>query len=331
MSLPTVSKPKQEPSRTRVKHAGLTDVGQVRAINQDSYWVDYLGEQGFLAVVADGMGGHKAGEIASQKAVTVMSKTLEQANAYPPTAIARAVQAANLDIYNYALDNPEHKGMGTTLSALYIDDQIGLVAHIGDSRAYLIRDGTIRQLTQDHSWVAERVRLGILTEDEARNHRWRNVITNALGANPEIKLDLMSFEIMPQDRILLCSDGITSLIEDDTIARIVNQYMPDQAVEELVDRANEQGSPDNVTAVVVLVEHVESSVKPYITQNHYEFTTVKLKDTMSGIRQIEAAYPQQKRAKQVFLQLWWRYRNWLIGGGTVVALLLLWLVISLTR
>jgi hypothetical protein len=99
----------------------------------------------------------------------------------------------------------------------------------------------------------------------------------------------------------------------------------------LLTAPNEQGSPDNVTAVVVLVEHVESSVKPYITQNHYEFTTVKLKDTMSGIRQIEAAYPQQKRAKQVFLQLWWRYRNWLIGGGTVVALLLLWLVISLTR
>lgn len=326
MSLPTVSKPKQESSRTRVKHAGLTDVGQVRAINQDSFWIDYVGERGFLAIVADGMGGHKAGEIASQKAVTVMSKSLEQATAYPPTAIAKAVQAANLDIYNYALDNPEHKGMGTTLSALYIDDQVGLVAHIGDSRAYLVRDGTIRQLTQDHSWVAERVRLGILTEDEARNHRWRNVITNALGANPEIKLDLMSFEVMPQDRILLCSDGITSLIEDATLARIISQYMPDQAVEELVDRANEQGSPDNVTAVIVLVEHVETNIKPYITQNPYEFTTVKLKDTMSGIRQIEAAYPQQKRTTQVLLQLWWRYRKWLIGGGAVVALLLLWLV-----
>ncbi|MEM7736513.1 MAG: Stp1/IreP family PP2C-type Ser/Thr phosphatase [Deinococcota bacterium] len=326
MTSPIAVKPRPDDSKTRVKHAGLSEVGQVRAVNQDSFWADDIADKGFLAVVADGMGGHKAGEIASQKAVTVMSKTLEHSTEVPPTAIAKAVQAANLEIYNYASDNPEHKGMGTTLSSVFIDDQVGLVAHIGDSRAYLIREGTIRQLTQDHSWVAERVRLGILTADEARNHRWRNVITNALGANPEIKLDMMSFEVLPQDRILLCSDGITSLIEDETLAKIVSQYSPDQAVEELIDRANEQGSPDNVTAVIVSVEVIEAQIKPYITQNHYEFTTVKIKDTLSGIRQIEAAYPQQQRSKQLALQLWHGYRNWLIGGGALVVVLLLWLI-----
>jgi protein phosphatase len=315
-------------SGTRVHFAGATQAGRVRAINQDSVFVDQLAS-GVLAVVADGMGGHNTGEVASQKAVTIISRELAASRAHPPLAIAKAVQAANLDIYDYARAHPEHQGMGTTLTTVLIDDQVGLVGHIGDSRAYLIRDGTIRQLTQDHSWVADRVRQGILTEDEAKRHRWRNVITNALGALPEIKLDIAHFEVRSGDRLLLCSDGISMLLSDAQLLEVVSHHPPEDAVARLMQLANDRGSPDNLSAIVLYVEQVEVRPKPYaLPSKHDTPASVALRGTLSGIRQIEEAYPAQDWLSKLRRQAWYPYRYWL---AACVALVILFVYFSSLR
>ena len=259
-----LSVPKREKSSsgTVVSYSGATEAGRVRAINQDSFYVGQV-HNAYLAIVADGMGGHKTGEVASQKAVEVIQRELQSAQNYPPAALARAVQAANLEVYDYATENPEHQGMGTTLTTIYIDDQVGLVGHVGDSRAYLVRDGVIRQLTFDHSWVAERVRQGILTQDEAKVHRLRNVITNALGATPEVKLDVLHFDVKPGDRIVMCSDGVSMLMSDEQLRDIVQDFTPEEATARLIDESNKRGSPDNVTAVVLEIKAVEPRNKRY--------------------------------------------------------------------
>jgi len=310
-------------SGTRVHFAGATQPGRVRAINQDSVFVDRLAS-GVLAVVADGMGGHNTGEVASQKAITIISRELATGWTHPPIAIAKAVQAANLEIYDYAHEHPEHQGMGTTLTIVLIDDQVGLVGHIGDSRAYLIREGAISQLTQDHSWVADRVRQGVLTEDEAKRHRWRNVITNALGALPEIKLDIDHFAVRSGDRLLVCSDGISMLLSDAQLLEIVSRYPPEETVSRLMQRANERGSPDNLSAIALFVEQVEVRPKPYALPS--KPASVELRGTLSGIRQVAEAYPAQDWLSRLRRQSWYPYRFWLAACG---ALLLLFIYFGL--
>jgi serine/threonine protein phosphatase PrpC len=317
-----------EKSRTRVRYAGLSEAGRVRSVNQDSFFAGEIPGRGTLAIVADGMGGHQTGEVASQKAVSIIRQELGRSRVHPPAAIARAVQAANLEIYEFAMENPENHGMGTTLTTVLIDDQVGLVAHIGDSRAYLVRGGTIKQLTQDHSWVAERVRQGILTEDEAKRHRWRNVITNALGATPQFKLDLMHFDVKPGDRVLLCSDGISMLLDDARLMQILMNHPPEEAVQQLIQGANERGSPDNVTAVVLQVEHVEAKPKRYELPRDYQEqpATVQIGSTMSGIRKIEESYPLQDRLSKLRRKSWYPYRFWILGCLYLILLLVVFIV-----
>lgn len=312
-----------EKTRTRVRYAGHTEAGRVRSVNQDSFFAGEISGRGTLAIVADGMGGHQTGEVASQKAVSIIQEELVRSRAHPPAAIARAVQAANLEIYEFATEHPENHGMGTTLTTVLIDDQVGLVGHIGDSRAYLIRDGAIRQLTQDHSWVAERVRQGILTEDEAKRHRWRNVITNALGASPEIKLDLMHFDVKAGDRILLCSDGISMLLDEARLMQIITQHAPDEAVQQLIEVANERGSPDNITAVVLQVDHIEPKSKRYELPRDYQEQpeTVQIGSTMSGIRKVEESYPLQDTLSKLRRKSWYPYRFWILGCLYLILLL----------
>ncbi len=304
-------------SGTLVRFAGATQPGRVRAINQDSVFVGRLAS-GMLAVVADGMGGHNTGEVASQKAITIISRELATNWTHPPIAIAKAVQAANLDIYDYALVHPEHQGMGTTLTIVLIDDQVGLVGHIGDSRAYLIREGAISQLTQDHSWVADRVRQGVLTEDEAKRHRWRNVITNALGALPEIKLDIDHFEVRSGDRLLVCSDGISMLLSDAQLLEVASRYPPEEAVSRLMQLADGRGSPDNLSAIALHVEQVEVRSKPYALPS--KSASVELRGTLSGIRQVEEAYPAQDWLSRLRRQSWYPYRFWLAACGALLLL-----------
>lgn len=313
----------------KIVGAGRSEAGSVRAVNQDSYHVGPVAGRGFLAVVADGMGGHKAGEVASRMAVEALLAELGRSRVQPPVALARAAQAANSRIYGYAQEHPDHQGMGTTLTAVYLDDQVGLVGHVGDSRGYLMREGTIVRLTADHSWVADRVRQGLLTDDEARRHRWRNVITNALGATPSFRLEVSHFEVRSGDRLLLCSDGISMLLPDPLLLQIAASGTPAEASERLVAEANERGSPDNVTAIVVEVIAVEPRQKRYNLPTQAEGPeSVDISDTMSGIHFVEDRFPSNGLLRKLRKHPWYPYRWWLLGS---LYLLLLLLLFSLWR
>lgn len=314
----------QNQHETRALFSGASETGSVRSINQDSFFVGEL-DSYYLAAVADGMGGHKTGEVASQKAIEILRRELLKRKNHPPTALAKAVQAANLEIYDYAHENPEHEGMGTTLTTVLIDDQVGLIGHVGDSRAYLIRENSIRQLTYDHSWVAERVRQGILSEQEAKKHRLRNVITNALGSTPEVKLDILHFNVKAGDKLLLCSDGISMLLGDEKLLDIVHHHSPAEAVQHLISEANGRGSPDNITAVVIHIESIFDQSKPYSlpSENSAEPQSVTISPTMTGIRQIEDVYPRQDAVSKMKRQAWYPYRLWILGSLYLLLLIVI--------
>lgn len=309
---------------TIVLMSGHSETGNVRSNNQDSFHVSKLAN-GYLAIVADGMGGHKTGEVASQKAVEIIKRELSRNSKHPPTALAKAIQTANIEIFDYAVDNPDHKGMGTTLTTVFIDDQIGFVAQIGDSRAYLLRNGKIHQLTHDHSWVAEQVRQGILTQDEAQNHRLRNVITNALGASEEVKLDIVHFELQDGDKIFLCSDGISILIDDDYLTEVISSLSPENAVAKLISEANKRGSPDNITAIVLEIKKIQNKVKKYNLPESKKLkpTSVSLSDTMSGIDKIENAFPKQDINSKLKRHPWYPYRLWILGSLYMILLIII--------
>lgn len=314
---------------TRVTAAGVSDAGRVRAVNQDAHWMGDVPSKGFLAVVADGMGGHQTGEVASEQALSTLRAKLGSTRAHPPAALARAIQAANLAVHALATERPEHHGMGTTLTALLVDDQVGLVGHVGDSRAYRLRDGVLEQLTHDHSWVADRVRQGLLSTEEARRHRWRNVITNVLGAGPRFRLDLTTFEVRAGDRFLLCSDGVSMLVSEGLMAQILKSLPPQGAAEALVAEANDRGSPDNVTAVVVEIAAVAARPKGYdLPASDGTPASIDVGETMSGIRQIEDEFPLRSPLRALRKQPWYPFRGWIVGS---LYLMLLFLLFSMWR
>lgn len=308
-----------------VEFTGCTDPGRVRTVNQDAFHVGLSRQRQVVAIVADGMGGHRSGEVASRKAVELMRGALEASRFQPPVAIARAMQLANLTIFDEAAENPEHQGMGTTCTVAVLDDQVGLVGHVGDSRAYLLRGGELQQLTLDHSWVADRVRQGILSEEEARQHRWRNVITNTLGSSPEVKLDLLHFDVRAGDVVLLCSDGVSMLLSPELITRIVSENPPAEACAALLAEANSRGSPDNVTALVLRVNRVEPKNKRYALPPGGAFTpvSVQLGETLGGVRQVEDDYPSQGPLSRMRRHVLYPYRFWLLGSIYLILLILL--------
>ncbi|MEX2503006.1 MAG: protein phosphatase 2C domain-containing protein, partial [Trueperaceae bacterium] len=275
-----------------------------------------------LLLVADGMGGHNTGEVASAHATEVVRARLEENRAHPPMALAKALQAANRQVLAQARSDPRHEGMGTTLTAILIDDSVGLVAHVGDTRAYLLRDGALHPLTQDHSWVAERVRQGLLSEDEARHHRWRNVITNALGATERFRLDLAHVRLRPGDRLLVASDGLTSLLADAVLYDTAASGTPEEAVEALLDAADARGSPDNVSAVVADVVEVQVRDKPYDLPAEAPWT-VEVGATQTGIREVEDRYPGRGPMTWMRKQAWYPYRLWIVGSAYLAFLLVL--------
>ena len=193
----------------------LTHVGRVRAVNQDAYYLPAAGEN--FAVVADGMGGHKAGEIASKIAVEEFAKKLRGALRPNEETLREAVSKANLSIYLKSKEEPDKAGMGTTLTALWLDTNRIYMAHIGDSRAYLLRDGEITQLSRDHSLVAEMVERGEITPAEARVHPNRHYITRALGTSAYASADVCWYEKRPGDVWLLCSDGLSNYFDHDEL------------------------------------------------------------------------------------------------------------------
>jgi protein phosphatase len=225
--------------------AGLTDPGLTRAQNEDGFLVEPP-----LYAVADGMGGHRAGEIASREALSALvANAPRQVDA---NALSRAMRAANRAVIDSAGKSRTRTGMGTTLTAAMVDGTQVLVAHVGDSRAYLLHEGRLTRITEDHSMVADLVRSGTITEEDARFHPQRSVITRALGSDPDMVADMFEVRASNGDRLLLTTDGLTGMIQDDYIAEILAQESdPADAAAKLVEAANRAGGYDNVTVVVV--------------------------------------------------------------------------------
>lgn len=234
-----------------LKVAMLSDPGRERSLNEDAALVLDLPGGGLFAV-ADGMGGHAAGDVASRLAIDELREAYQHTLSVTPERLADAVQAANLAVYRHAVGS--EAGMGTTLTAVVVDGAAALIANVGDSRAYLFRGGTLARLTRDHSWVAEQVRLGFLSEEEARAHHWRNVVSNALGSEERVRLDLLGVPLERGDRLLVCSDGLTTVVDDADIAQLL-AHAPDLAdlPAQLVAAANARGGPDNITVLVIEV------------------------------------------------------------------------------
>ena len=235
----------------RLRWGGATDVGQLRSVNQDSM---LLGPDVF--VVADGMGGHQGGEVASALAVEAIEAVAERLPGASVTELITAVQDANGFVYARSTQDPSLSGMGTTLVAIASVVEDGeerlAIVNVGDSRAYRLAGGELQQITEDHSLVAELVRDGRISEEEAAVHPQRNIVTRALGIEESIPVD--DFQILPHsgDRYLLCSDGLTNEVEERDIAVVLRTIDdPDEAARELVRRANEHGGRDNITIVIV--------------------------------------------------------------------------------
>jgi len=227
--------------------AARSDVGRVREGNEDSY----VAKEPVFAV-ADGMGGHIAGDIASQTAVETIERETGNGAALDPQRLAGIVQSANAAIWERAQGDPALRGMGTTCTlALLADGKIHL-AHVGDSRAYLFRDGELSQVTEDHTLVGRMVREGRLTPEEAERHPQRSIITRALGVDEHVDVDTFTLPVREGDRILLCSDGLTSMIGGEEIREVLaNESAPQTAADRLVDLANSAGGEDNITVVLV--------------------------------------------------------------------------------
>lgn len=239
----------------RLVIAAETDVGRVREGNEDSYLVDEP-----LFVLADGMGGHRAGDVASQTAIDAVKEGLGGRRPRPQE-LAAALQDANASILAKGREDSSLAGMGTTCTLLYVEDEHAHIAHIGDSRAYLLRAGRFEQLTEDHTLVERMVREGRISREDAEHHPQGNVVTRALGLDESIDVDLIALELQPGDRVLLCSDGLSSMVDRDRI-RVVLAETDDlrAAAVELVALANEAGGEDNIT--VVLVEATDEARAP---------------------------------------------------------------------
>jgi len=254
----------------RVSSASATDTGLRRSTNEDSVLVrEDLG----LFVVADGMGGHAAGEVASQAAIEGIvafveaTMTISPDQTWPiPFDPERSMNAnrlrAGFRMGNWRLaeqiaSSRELRGMATTAVAMLIDGGTGTLAHVGDSRAYRLRDEQLDRLTRDHSWVEEQIRVGALSEAAARQHPWRNIVTRALTGSDDLEVDIQEVALQSGDRLLLCSDGVFTVFDDDQISEVLRRDTDlDSLCHALIQGANDGGGPDNVTVVVIDVDAV---------------------------------------------------------------------------
>lgn len=238
-----------------------TDVGCVREINEDSGRLvrpsdpALLASKGTLVVVADGMGGHSAGEVASQMAADVVCRLYYASPDEPAVALRRAVEDANRRIHEAAAADESKHGMGTTCTTLALCGATAYAAHVGDSRLYMLRAGQLYQLSEDHSAVNEMVKLGIITKEQARTHEDKNVILRALGTSPEVEVSVLDpFQVRVGDRYLLCSDGLHDLVLEDEIASILNGTEDIHAAgERLIATAKERGGHDNITVGIIAI------------------------------------------------------------------------------
>lgn len=257
----------------RVEVGSLSDLGQVRELNEDYLGTpetmnisrDLMEQKGRLYAVADGMGGHAAGEVASRQAISILFEQYYASPAIEPRQrMKEAIEAANAEVYAQASLDRAKTGMGTTLVAAVLQGRDLYVANVGDSRAYLVHEQNIEQITSDHSWVNEQVQAGIITEQEAREHLYRNIITRSLGTKPDVDIDFFQRRVQAGDVLVLCCDGLSNEVEDEEIAHIVWAADPQQAAQELVALANQRGGPDNITAIVVKIGEAVKTPVPVL-------------------------------------------------------------------
>ena len=254
-----------------VTFAAKSDLGRVRENNEDKFdwWEpdspDVLKSLGRLYAVSDGMGGHAAGQIASEMALKTIGKVYyADPNVDPRDALERSVLAANTLVHVTGKAVPSRAGMGCTIVAVALVGDTAIIGWVGDSRVYLIRGGAATRITEDHSLVQEQVRAGILTEEEAAISGYRNIITRSLGAEESVKPEFRNVPMSTGDAVLLCSDGLTGVVSDAEIGETVSSDAPSFACSRLVDMANEKGGPDNITVAILRVNGatLEAPVPP---------------------------------------------------------------------
>lgn len=238
-----------------MKSFSVTDVGMVRRDNQDYYFSSEkpIGNLPNLFVVADGMGGHSAGDFASRCAVATLVKSVEMDMSFNPIKIIRhAIETANEQVYQHAQNDPAKLGMGTTLVVATIVGPFAYVANVGDSRLYLADEHELVQVTKDHSWIAEMVRRGEISQQEAMVSPNKNIITRAVGTGPSVEIDFFDIQLEENVRILMCTDGLTNMVKDEEIRGML---CPSQDIEQtarlLVNSANEGGGRDNITVIII--------------------------------------------------------------------------------
>ena len=275
----------------RGESAGRTDPGRVRRRNEDSFVLDPP-----MFAVADGMGGAQAGEVASRLAAAAFREYHDADQLAPDERVQAIIQEANRRIYERARTDSDVSGMGTTVTAALLLGGKVTLGHVGDSRAYRIRDGELEQLTDDHSLVGDLMRSGRLTAEEAEAHPQRSVITRALGTDPEVDIDTTAVDARPADLFLLCSDGLTTMVADEDILGILAAAPTlDDAARELVRAANTGGGEDNVTVVLFRVEGDEATeetlVAPPVGEENGQGDVDELEDTLTNLQPVPAAKP----------------------------------------
>lgn len=241
----------------------LTDVGG-REGNEDACGHLIESASAIVFAVADGVGGYEGGEIASRMAVDLTLETYRDSPAAwePAKRLLRAVQRANIEIYNRAITVPELRRMATTLTAVAVTDGMLAAAHVGDCRLYLVRGGRVKQMTKDHTWVGERVRMGLLSAKQARAHPERNAINRCLGHELIVSIDRILMPLARGDRLILCTDGLHGMVEDDELHPLTRGRSAQAACQQLIETANARGSGDNVTAAVFEMKAATAAVTP---------------------------------------------------------------------
>jgi PPM family protein phosphatase len=249
----------------RITYQSVTDVGRKRKGNEDSL---FLNPEQRLFVVADGMGGHAAGEVASKVAVDSINEFvcltggdeeitwpfgLDENISYDGNRLKTAIRHANRKVLEATKEKSEYEGMATTVAAVLVDGDMANIGHVGDSRIYLFSEGALSLLTSDHSWVNEQIQSGVISPDQARSHPLRNVVTRALGGKADLAVDMQVRKMKPGEILLLCSDGLTTMVPDEEIEQVLQENMGDlkAAAEGLVNAANEHGGEDNITVVLL--------------------------------------------------------------------------------
>jgi serine/threonine protein phosphatase PrpC len=252
----------------KTRYAAVSDRGRVRKNNEDAFWVDP--DLGFFAV-ADGMGGHAAGEIASRLALDTLRKAIAESRqnrdtdfspnqtallSPPSTLLVNGIRLANQAVFQSSQEKEEYRGMGTTVVALYLSDSSSVVAHVGDSRLYRIRGRRIDQVTEDHSLVWEQYREGLLSKEALSSSSLKNIVTRALGMNSTVDVDVQEIDLQKGDLLILCSDGLSDLVQDEELMDTVLGACGDlnRACRDLTQLANQRGGKDNITTLIIQIE-----------------------------------------------------------------------------